>query len=264
MSHMHIPDGVLPIWLVLLGWALAALLLLIVSRRLRGGDRGRQLPLLGVMSAFMLVGMSTEIVPIAYHMNLSVLAGIVLGPALGFLAALIVNLILALFGHGGITVAGLNSLVIGSEVVIGYYLFRALWAFLKGRGRSPVAAAVAATALALVISTTLMIGIVGLSNLDSSSQAGRSAEELSFRNPLEHGLIASEFGAAEHEAQATPSGGVDLASFARLVYLLGLLGWVLESAITGAIVGFVYRVRPDLVTGERVSNSRLRPSAGLD
>jgi len=236
--------------------------LALVSRRLRGGDRGRQLPLLGVMAAVMLVGMSTEIVPIAYHANLSVLGGIVLGPALGFLAALIVNLMLALFGHGGITVVGLNTLVVGAEAVLGHYLFRGFWFLLGRRQRSPGTAAALATGLTLIMSTLLMIGIVGLSNLDPTVQTGGSVENLSFRNPLEHGFVASEFGGEHGGTTAAASHPLDLASFARLVLILGLAGWVMEAALTGAIVGFVYKVRPDLVTGRR-GDGETRGHGGL-
>lgn len=250
MSHLHIPDGVLPLWLVLLGWLLTGAILFWVSRILARGERGRQLPLLGVMSAVMLVGMSTEIVPIAYHTNLSVLAGIVLGPALGFMAAFIVNLILALFGHGGITVVGLNTLVVGSEAVVGYYLFRGLWWILRRRQSSPALAAAVATAVTLFLSTSLMIGIVGLSNLDPSAHVAVSPEHLSFRNPFEHGFLATELGQAESgQTAGQPEAALDLVGFAKLVFALAFLGWVLEAALTGAIAGFVYKVRPDLVGG---------------
>src|SRR5512137_2827654 len=136
MSHIHIPDGILPLWLVVAGWVVTLALLFISSRRLSGPEAGRKLPLLGVMAALMLVGMSTEFVPIAYHVNLTVLAGIIVGPAMGFLAAFIVDLILALFGHGGITVVGLNTLIIGAECVLGYYAFHALYRLLRGRVKS--------------------------------------------------------------------------------------------------------------------------------
>ena len=250
MSHIHIPDGVLPIWLVAAGWILTALLLVLVSRHLKRGDPGRQLPLLGVMAAVMLVGMSTEIAPIAYHMNLSVLAGIVLGPALGFLAAFIVNLILALFGHGGITVVGLNTLVVGAEAAIGYYLYRLAWSLLKSRQRSPAVAAGVATALALMASTTLMVGIVGLSDVGPSAQVAASLPEtLSFQNPFQHGFIASEWGDTGHAQVTQPAPTVDIFTFAKLVAVFGVLGWAIEAVLTGVIVGFVHRVRPDLVGG---------------
>lgn len=246
--------------MVALGWGLVGGVLVLVVWRLRGGDSGRRLPLLGVMAAAMLVGMSTEIVPIAYHTNLSVLAGIVLGPALGFLAALIVNLMLALFGHGGITVAGLNTLVVASEIALGFYLFRGARWVLRGRRSGPAWAAATATFLALLTSTLLVIGVVALSNVSPSAYAESSPEGLSFRNPFEHGLITSGLlgGERAHEAEPEPaeagvgsggSGQTDVLTFAKLVLALGFLGWLLESALTGAIVGFVHRVRPDLVGG---------------
>jgi cobalt/nickel transport system permease protein len=258
LSHIHIPDGVLPIWLVTAGWALTVALLALVSWRLRRGDTGRQLPLLGVMAAVMLVGMSTEIAPIAYHTNLSVLAGIVLGPLLGFLAAFIVNLILALFGHGGITVVGLNTLVVGTEAALGYYLYRGIWSMLKNRNRSPALAAGITTAVALILSTLLMIGIVGLSDVGPSAQVAASLPEtLSFQNPLEHGFIASEWSEAGGHVTIPSAPTVDILTFARLVIVFGILGWVIESLLTGAIVGFVYRVRPDLVGGRsRLADAR--------
>ncbi|HEX2999794.1 MAG TPA: energy-coupling factor ABC transporter permease, partial [Armatimonadota bacterium] len=61
MSHLHIPDGVLPLWLVLLGWGITALLLALITRRLRAEEMTRRLPLLGVISALMLISMSAEI-----------------------------------------------------------------------------------------------------------------------------------------------------------------------------------------------------------
>ena len=100
-----------------------------------GPEARRKIPLLGVVAALMLVGMSTEFVPIAYHVNLSVLAGIIVGPAMGFLAAFIVDLILALFGHGGITVVGLNTLIIGAECALGYLSFVACVRRVARRGQ---------------------------------------------------------------------------------------------------------------------------------
>src|SRR5512137_2894040 len=141
MSHIHIPDGILPLWLVVAGWVVTLALLFISSRRLSGPEARRKMPLLGVMAAVMLVGMSTEFVPIAYHVNLAVLAGIIVGPAMGLMAAFIVDLILALFGHGGITVVGLNTLIIGAECALGYFIFHGLYHVFKARIKSVAAPA---------------------------------------------------------------------------------------------------------------------------
>src|SRR5512137_2829947 len=123
MTHMHIPDGILPVWLWVSGLLAMAAVLAVCLFRLRSMDRRKKIPLLGVLSAAMLVAMSLEILPIAYHLNLSVVAGILLGPSLGFIAAFIVNSMLALLGHGGITVMGLNTLLLGAEAMLGHALF---------------------------------------------------------------------------------------------------------------------------------------------
>ena len=106
MTHMHIPDGILPVWLWLSGLFLMALALASAWSASGPWTRRRKSPCSGAVSAVMLVAMSLEILPIAYHINFSVVAGILLGPALGFVAAFITNLILALMGHGGLRSSG--------------------------------------------------------------------------------------------------------------------------------------------------------------
>jgi cobalt/nickel transport system permease protein len=43
----------------------------------------------------------------------------------------VVNVILALFGHGGITVIGLNTLTLSVEGILAYFFFRLFWRGLK-------------------------------------------------------------------------------------------------------------------------------------
>ncbi len=161
MTHMHIPDGILPVWLWVSGFILMAIVLGFSLLRLRGTDMKRKIPLLGAVSAVMLVAMSLEIFVIGYHVNLSVAAGILLGPALGFVAAFIANVMLALMGHGGITVLGLNTILLGSEAVLGHAFFFLL------KKRLPVFwRAAAATVLTLFITTFLLIGIVAISRVN--------------------------------------------------------------------------------------------------
>ena len=218
MTHMHIPDGVLPVTAWLLGIVLMALVLGICLLRLKNADMARNIPLLGAVSAAMLVVMSLEIFPLAYHINLSVVAGILLGPALGFLAAFTTNLILAFMGHGGVTVIGLNTLLLGSEAVLGHSLF-----YLIGK-RVPVFwRAAIATVLTLMITTLALIGIVALSHIDPDI--------------LNH---------AEGHGSGS-NGNVDISTFAVMVLSLGALGWLLEAAITGAVVSFISKVKPDLL-----------------
>ncbi|HZL04565.1 MAG TPA: energy-coupling factor ABC transporter permease, partial [Coriobacteriia bacterium] len=69
MSHIHIPDGVLPVWLWAAGWAISLLVLWVASNRASRADVRRKVPLVAVVSALVLIAMSSEIVPIAYHVN---------------------------------------------------------------------------------------------------------------------------------------------------------------------------------------------------
>ena len=216
MTHMHIPDGILPVWLWVSGFILMAIVLGLSLFRLRNTDRKRKIPLLGAVSAAMLVAMSLEIFIIGYHVNLSVAAGILLGPALGFVAAFIANVMLALMGHGGITVLGLNTILLGSEAVLGHAFFFLL------KKRLPVFwRAAAATVLTLFITTFFLIGIVAVSRV----------------NP-------ALFGHEEEHAGAIRD---SVRMFAVVVLSLGSVGWIIEAAITGAVVRFISQVKPDLL-----------------
>jgi cobalt/nickel transport system permease protein len=244
VSHIHIPDGVLPLWLILVGWVAAGALTALAVRRARSHDLRRRIPLVGAMAALMLVGMSSEIIPIAYHINLTVLAGIMLGPWLSIITALIVNVMLALVGHGGVTVIGLNTLVIIAEMVVGWFLFGRFVRVL-GRRRPSVSAA-GATVLALIVSTTLLVGIVALGGSPAATRESGSFDPtaLSFANPLGAGVVTNVLVAPEAKEELPQ---LPVVRFALMVYLLGSVGWIIEALITALIVGFVARVRPGLV-----------------
>ncbi|MEI7813878.1 MAG: energy-coupling factor ABC transporter permease [Coriobacteriia bacterium] len=244
MSHIHIPDGVLPLWLIAVGWIAAGALTALAVRRASNHDLRRRIPLVGAMAALMLVGMSSEIIPIAYHINLTVLAGILLGPWLSIITALIVNVMLALVGHGGVTVIGLNTLVIVAEMVVGWFLF-GQFARVFGR-RRPAVSAAGATVLALIVSTTLLVGIVALGGSPAATRESGAFNPatLSFANPFGGGVVTNVIVAPQAEQ---PAPKLPVARFAIMVYLLGSVGWLIEALITALIVGFVARVRPGLV-----------------
>jgi cobalt/nickel transport system permease protein len=185
----------------------------------------------------MLVAMSLEILPIAYHLNLSVVAGILLGPSLGFIAAFIVNSMLALLGHGGITVMGLNTLLLGAEAMLGHALFYLI------TKRVPIFwRAAAATLFALFLVSVCLIGIVGISHADSD------------RFLHQHGAEGAGRG---HDAGHSPA----LTTFAVMVLSLGLVGWIIEAAITGAVIRFISQVKPELL-GHVLHKDTCRSVAG--
>lgn len=212
MAHLHLPDGILPIWLVLSGWILILPLLAVALRRTHRLELRGRLPRLGFVAALMILVMGAEILPLAYHLDLSVLAGILLGPAFGILAAFIVEFMLALLGHGGLTVLGLNTLVLTAEMILGSTLFR----ILVRKGFSQDHAAWLATLCALSVSTSLMVGIVWLARLDPA-RLGEHAAPSNFRE------------------------------FLGLTYGLGSIGWLLEASVTAGIIRSLGRLRPGIL-----------------
>lgn len=252
MSHIHIPDGVLPVWLVLLGWVVTGLILSLCIRKVQGFELGHKLPLLGVISALMIVGMTLEIVPIGYHINMTVIAGIILGPALGFISAFIVDLILAMFGHGGITVVGLNALILGTETVLGFYLFRAFLDIFSESRLSISLVAALATVFSLIISTSLMIGVVYVSQINPESVLHEENQFLSRDSretfPLEtNPRTSAGTKATEHGQDGITGNKINISTFAKTILFLGMFGWILEAAISGLVIRYIFRVRPNLI-----------------
>ena len=243
MSHMHIPDGVLPLWLVSAGWIITLAFLYLSIRRVSGIKLEQKLPLIGIAAALMIVGMTLEIVPIAYHINMSVIAGIVLGPALGFIAVFIVDLIISMFGHGGITVVGLNTLIVGAEAVMGFYLFRACLAVTRRGGISIGFSSALAALFSLMLSTSLMVGIVHISQINPSGALHKEV-----RNSSES--TASQGQGYVHKDSNARNQRIDTVRFAKTVLFFGIFGWILEAAVTGFVIGYVSRVRPDLIFSE--------------
>jgi len=268
MSHIHIPDGVLPLWLWGGGWLITLALLAVASKVSARSEVRRKVPLLAVVSSVMLVAMSSEIVPIAYHINLTVLGGVLLGPVLGVVAAFIAEVVLAMLGHGGVTVLGLNTLLIATEMALGWALVRAFMRLGRKRSvKSVRVAAFAATVLTLFTTTTLLVGIVAIAGGGAASARETGALDpttLEFANPFSGGVVSVGLFAGGEDpepAEDPASAGGSVRRFAVVVYTLGPIGWILEALVTAAILGYIFRMRPGLI-GEGLLAAGYRPPAG--
>jgi len=236
MSHLHIPDGVLPGWIVMAGWIITALLLSFSIYRVKNNEIKRKIPLIGIISALMIVCMTIPIIPPIYHINLSVIAGIILGPAVAFISIFIVDLIIAMFGHGGITVVGLNTAVVGTEAFIGFYLFQFFMALI-GRDSIMWSSGLAAV-ISLILSTSILIGVIYVSQINPEVVIG--IEEV-------HPTEAENIGNIPNELVK----GINIKSFAKTILILLGVGWIIEGIITAFVIKYVSRVRPDLILPER-------------
>ena len=208
MTHLHIADGVLPPWLWLSGFALAAVFAGLASYVHRH-DRPDRLTLMAALGAVMLLAMSVPIGPLV-HLSFAPMVGILLGPGLGFLAALLVNATLALLGHGGLTVVGLNALVLGAALAPA----RPLYVLLRKRLKPGRAGAFAAV-LSLACSVAALYVVVALANRDATA------------------LL-------EGHDEAT-------GRFVLFSSPFWILATVAEALVTSSVLSFLSRVRPELL-----------------
>ncbi|HCG99387.1 MAG: hypothetical protein A2074_00245 [Candidatus Aquicultor primus] len=226
MSHIHLPDGVIPVFWWIIGYLLTAAILGLAISRTKSTEARRKVPLLGIIAAVMLVGQSIPLGFIPFHLGLAVLAGIILGPWLGFMAAFISNMFLALIGHGGITVVGLNTVVVGSEVIIGYLLYNM---FRRATVR-PVLPVILATALTLIITIAFMVGVVAISQVNPAMI-----------------LMGEDAGAIKDSVVVDSPVAISLRRFVAIIVPIAAIGIAIEAFATGLIVRFILGVRPEIV-----------------
>ncbi len=122
---MHLPDGLVPLPLIVAGYGLSATITGVVLRRLKQAPTV-YMPRAALMTAGFFVGswIHIPVPPLSLHLVLSGLMGSLLG--LYAWPAILVGLFFqaVLFGHGGLSTLGLNSLVLGLPAVVAAVVFR--------------------------------------------------------------------------------------------------------------------------------------------
>ena len=212
MAHIHLPDGIFPLWALVLWNGLAVALFGAVVYRVRQrGLETRRIALAGIAGAasFAIFQLNLPILG-GVHMNLTGLIGILAGPAIGTLIVLVVNILSAVIGHGAWGLIGANTLVNAAEVIITYYAFVAL---VRANWDTFPAAATA---------TIAGLGIGGL---------------IMGAIPLVSGI------------QGTAIQGLDLALYMGALVALNLGFAVAEGLLTGLTVSFLTSMRSDLIKG---------------
>ena len=215
MAHIHLPDGVFWLQWVIVWWALALIVLAIALLIARRQTIATQ----RIATAAMLAAASFAIfqvnIPFAggVHMNLTPLIGILAGPAIGSLIVLIVNILSAAIGHGGWGLIGANTLVNVSEVASAYYLFY----YATRRFELFTRGAVAAFG-GLLVGNVLSVFIIVISGIQGSTLSGSA-----------------------------------LLVFTLQVPLLNLVVAVGEAIVTGFVVEYLGKVRPDMLALRNVA-----------
>jgi cobalt/nickel transport system permease protein len=126
---MHIPDGFLSMPVAIILWLIAIVVIAIAIRQVSRNLKERQIPLMGIMAAFIFAAQMINFPVIggtSGHLLGGVLAGVVLGPWAGILVMSAVVIVQGLlFQDGGLLVMGANIVNMGMiTVVIGYGLYR--------------------------------------------------------------------------------------------------------------------------------------------
>jgi cobalt/nickel transport system permease protein len=213
IEPMHIPDGFLNIAISVICWAITIVTLGIAISRTNKSLGERQVPLMGVMAAFIFAAQMINF-PVAGgtsgHLLGGALAAITLGPWAGMLVMTAVIAVQGLlFQDGGLLVMGANILNMGLlTAAVGYGLYRSV----IGRKLSAKLAVAGVAAWLSVmtgaLATSLQLWLSGTANI-----------------------------------------GVVIPAMLGVHALIGLG----EALITVAALSFILRTRPDLLGGQSAS-----------
>ena len=219
--HIHVPDGIFPAW-IWIGSIVILVPLLSIALFIVRKDQKR-LVTTSALTALMLIVFSVEV--FGFHLNFTSLCGILLGPWWSLISITVTNAFLALFGHGGVTVAPINILLNWTEAIIGWILFtQVIKRFHNTNARSMASGA--SVLFALSISFILFLGIILLTGLNPAAA-------------LEHeGTAAQDVTALQQ---------IPLREFAMISIIPLLIGAIIEAILTASIMRFIYRTRPRLL-----------------
>ena len=213
MAHIHLEDGSFTLLWVLVWWIVTLVLIGMALMRLRGvhkpDNRIITLSAFIATAAFAVFQISVPVLG-GVHLNLTPIVGILAGPILGILIVTVVNILSAAIGHGGWGLVGANILINISEVVIAFGVFRST----KKITSNLFSQAGIATFAGLAAGNFVMMVIILVSGIQGVSQ-----------------------------------GPVAILTGLSLVVGVNMGVAVIEAVITGLILEYIGRIRPDILNG---------------
>ncbi len=154
---MHLPDGIVPVEMALMGYAASAGMVALALHRIKAlADPQAEIPRAAMLTTVFFAAslIAVPVPPASVHLMLAGLMGVMLGWFA--VPAIMVGLFLQamLFGHGGLTTLGLNGLIFGVPAMLAFGLWRRIgW-------RWPDLAAFGAGAGAVVVAMVTFVAIV--------------------------------------------------------------------------------------------------------
>jgi len=214
LAHIHLEDGSFTLFWVLAWWIVALVLIgvsLVWVRKVKKiSDRQLTLAAFCTAAAFAIFQVSIPFFG-GVHLNLTPLIGILLGPAIGALVVLIINILSAAIGHGGWGLIGANLIINVTELAVAYGVWRSLRMVIPGG----FARAGIATLAGLFCGNVAMIAIIVISGIQGTAQTSSQ-------------ILAGLF----------------------LVAGINMGVAVIESFITGLIIVSIMKARPDMLEAE--------------
>jgi cobalt/nickel transport system permease protein len=214
LAHIHLEDGSFTLFWVLAWWIVALILIGVslgwVRKVKKISNRRLTLAAFCTAAAFAIFQVSIPFFG-GIHLNLTPLIGILLGPAIGALVVLIINILSAAIGHGGWGLIGANLIINVTELTVAYGVWRGLrTVFPGGFARAGIA-----TLAGLFCGNVVMIAIIVISGIQGTAQTSSQ-------------ILAGLFLLA----------GINM----------GVA--VIEAFITGLIIVSIMKARPDMLEGE--------------
>jgi cobalt/nickel transport system permease protein len=215
LAHIHLEDGSFTLFWVLAWWIAALCLIGIALFLLRSKYKPdpKKITIAAFVTATAFAIFQVQ-VPIAggVHMNLTPLIGILTGPIIGTLIVFIVNILSAAIGHGGWGLVGANVLVNFSEVLVAWLAFRGM----KKVTTDLFSQAGVATFAGLFAGNLVMIAVILISGIQGV-----------------------------HQTTTQILAGLSLLAAINM----GVA--IVEAFLTGLIVAYIGKIRPDILEGDR-------------
>lgn len=272
---VHLPDNVLTWPWSAGGFAVAAVLALLGAWRIRD----EEIPQVGLMTAVFFVASLIHVpVPVGpkAHLLLNGLLGVILGRRAALAIPVALFLQAALFGHGGFTSLGVNSCVMALPALLAWLLFAGLqrlpWVRQPWFRAGLVAVCTLVWMLSLVCSVVLLCTnpIGQVATLDTAAAVHVTFHPLTLAAAL---LLAGLAAWLERRLENAPEfplglligeaavlatlllncavllwgGQEDWHSLVLLVFVAHLPVAVIEGVVTGFTVGFLVRVKPEMI-----------------
>jgi cobalt/nickel transport system permease protein len=161
---MHVPDGVLPVWLLVIFYIISGLMLVLSVKKINKKFDDKLVPYMGVLAAVIFAAqfVNFQVPPSSGHLVGSTLLAVMLGPWAGMLIIGMVLFVQALYGDGGLLTYGLNLFNMGIfSCFVGWALSLLIFKGLK-RLTDEKKSVLVSTAIASYVTTVLAAFVLGL------------------------------------------------------------------------------------------------------